>query len=167
MNRTNKLIVVVAVAAAAIAPAAQARTLPYPPEEPGATAADWAKEVPAPAGIAPCSAVPDDLPAPVPGDDTCPDAVAPRAIASAADATGITNSPSNGWIVVKDDLGLEWLVPVASATPATPSNRVVAVSKPSAAKQRGFWGTYVPHAVTLITDNSPSQNKLTRRNIAA
>ena len=150
-------IIVIAIAAAAFVPVAHA------------AAADAA-----PADAAPCGWVvsTDDLGVPwyAPGG-TCQQAPAPAPQrTSAVDATGITNSPYSGWIVVTDDLGIQWLVPVAGATPGTVNSpsadapRAVtakhkAQRKPSAAKQRGFWG--------MITDNSPSQNRVAPRKVAA
>jgi hypothetical protein len=124
MHRSIRLITI-AVAAAAFVPAAQARTAPIP-DVGGIAAPDWVKEVPASAGIAPCRwLVPTDVPQNV--ADACPQDTPPRTVASASDATGITDSPYEGWIVVTDDEGLQWLVPVAYAAPA--SDRVVAATK--------------------------------------
>ena len=50
MSRSIRLIAI-AVVAAAFVPVAHATASPYPPEEPGAAAADWAREVPAAAGV--------------------------------------------------------------------------------------------------------------------
>jgi hypothetical protein len=77
-------------------------------------------------------------------------------------ASGATDrSPYPGWIRVVDDQGIPWLVPVADAAPSP--DRVVAAKPASAphAKKKG-------HAsVPFITDNSPSQNRIAPRKVAA
>jgi hypothetical protein len=135
MHRKARFIVTaLAVGAAALAPAAYAGAV-NAPEEPGATAADWARELPAPAGIAPTVDPPDP-------------------------AT-IETYPAE-WPDIDFHAGV-----VAPTTVEAPSTRVVAgkktpVRRPSTAKQRGFWGIRNKTAVQLITDNSPSQNRLTK-----
>jgi hypothetical protein len=77
------------------------------------------------------------------------------------------------WVVFTDDLGVPWYAPGPVCEQATPSTvnspsaevpRAVTAKhttqrKPSAAKQRAFWG--------MITDNSPSQNRVAPRKVAA
>jgi hypothetical protein len=151
-------LIPIALAAAALVPAAGARTLPHASDDPITVPNCWVVYT-------------DDLGVPwYAPDGNCPEQARPvdnppRAIASGADATGSTSSPYSGWIVVTDDLGVQWLVPVAYAAPATVGapRAVTAVQKPQArkpskAKQRGFWG--------MVTDNSPSQNRVAPRKVS-
>lgn len=54
------------------------------------------------------------------------------------------------------------------ATTRTPAATLPKVKKPSASKQKGFWGTHAKakRSTSLISDNASSQNQILRRNAA-